>query len=227
MFLNIQDRLETLARTIADSVPLRARAERPGAFRRVPIRRRMMLRILHKLRMIKPPQHAEQALPVLRVVREARLDERLRRERDVPQLAAVRPGHHHALRADPHEGLAGLAVEPVRLALGAVDDGAHDEVHHLRDGPQGLVRRVLVLHHDELVALVQRGAAERWDGAGLVRVDEVQGRVVERGVRHVEVDLGDIAPLCGPVYLIVVLGVEFLDRAISSDLTLAKKSDSW
>ena len=219
MFLDVQHRLQSLARTIADRIPLRLRTERPRSFRRMPVRARVVFWVLPNLAPIQPSQNLQRALPKLVLLSQTGLDERLAHEPDVPQLAPVRPAHHHPLRADPHELAPRAAVQFVRLALRTVDDGADDEVHHLRDGPERLVRRVLVLHHDELVALGERGAAQGRDGAGLVGVEDVQDEIVNRAVGQVEVDGGDVVPLRGPVDLVVVFGVQFLWADVLSTLS--------
>lgn len=49
------------------------------------------------------------------------------------------------------------------MRLGSFRMEARDEVHHLRDWAEGLVRRVFVFEDDELVSFGDAGTADRWN----------------------------------------------------------------
>ena len=62
-----------------------------------------MHRVLPHLTLVQPPQRTQQRAPILVLVRQPALDERLTHEGYIPELTPVRPAHHHTLGPDPHE----------------------------------------------------------------------------------------------------------------------------
>lgn len=87
---------------------------------------------------------------------------------------------------------------------------ARDEIHHLRDGAEGLIRRVFVLKNYELVGFGNTGTSDGWNGAGFVNFDNDVEEVEDGTMWGVNIYRANIVALCGPVDGFVGLGVEFL-----------------
>ena len=179
----------------------------PSPLRRHPVRLLKVLRIVQHLPLIQPLERLPHTLPILLQLRQPRLHARLRDKRNIPQLAPIRPAYPHPLGPQPHKVVPLDLVLLPRLARGTLAVEARDEVEHLVHGGEGLVGRVLVLHDDELVGAVDAGVEERREGALAVGGEDDVDEVVDGGMWGVEVDGGDVVPLCGPVDFVVVLGV--------------------
>lgn len=166
-----------------------------------------MFGMVFDLAHVKPFQCRNETSFIFALLRQAGFNERLGDESYIPELAAVGPGHHHTIRAEPQEVVPGVHVPLVRLALGPVDVRAYDEVHHLGHGAQCLISGVLVLVHYELVAFVKRGPSQGRECTRLVDTENHVQSVEHRVMRHVQVGGGDVVALSSPIDGIVVLWV--------------------
>ena len=128
----------------------------------------IVFRVLPDLRFIKPLESFDQSLLIFLQIRQACLHQRLCDKSRIPQLAPISSAHHHPLGPYPHKVLPLDSVLFVCETLGAFSVCSSDEVEHLRYGAEGLVFRVLVLTHNELVGFGDTGTSERRDGAVFV-----------------------------------------------------------
>ena len=168
MFLKVQYSLQTFSSTVTNSVTLCWSAERPSSLALMTVILSIVHGIAFDLRLIQPLESLHTTCAVRLFCSEAGLDDGLGNEGDVPQLAPVRPSHHHAFLPEPHEIRASPSMLLESNALGTIDVPPDYEVHHLVDRPQVLEIRIAVLGEDKVVDPLKSSAAKRWKGTLLV-----------------------------------------------------------
>lgn len=194
MLLNINNRLDSLPRTITNRVPLRPCRKRPSTLTGVPIPLLHERRILFNLTHIQPLQRLQQTFPILLLIPQLALHHCLRNEHDIPQLRPIRPPYEKTLFGDPHTIRADVHVTFVGFGLGSFDDVADDGVHHHVNGREILVPGVIVFVFDLVVDDIEGHATEGWEGAVFVGSEDDVGEFEEGRVWNVEVGRGYCVP---------------------------------